>query len=133
MCQAEDRVHRIGQSGSVTIQYLVGKNTVDDYLWPLIQHKISVLTKVGLDQNFCLNDAEVSEQRANEEDSTSDSPPERQTSMDSFVTHSPANVSGRNEPAKTEEKSAPGTDEDYKNLLELDEADFADVDFDDFS
>ena len=33
LLQAEDRVHRIGQSSSVTIHYLVARGTADDYLW----------------------------------------------------------------------------------------------------
>lgn len=33
LLQAEDRVHRIGQSSSVSIHYLVAKGTADDYLW----------------------------------------------------------------------------------------------------
>lgn len=33
LIQAEDRVHRIGQSSSVSIHYLVARGTADDYLW----------------------------------------------------------------------------------------------------
>ncbi|XP_027967970.1 SWI/SNF-related matrix-associated actin-dependent regulator of chromatin subfamily A-like protein 1 isoform X2 [Eumetopias jubatus] len=53
LLQAEDRVHRIGQSSSVSIHYLVARGTADDYLWPLIQEKIKVLGEAGLSQtNF---------------------------------------------------------------------------------
>ncbi|KAG8520838.1 SWI/SNF-related matrix-associated actin-dependent regulator of chromatin subfamily A-like protein 1 [Galemys pyrenaicus] len=53
LIQAEDRVHRIGQSSSVGIHYLMAKGTADDYLWPLIQEKIKVLGEAGLsDANF---------------------------------------------------------------------------------
>ncbi|XP_041593231.1 SWI/SNF-related matrix-associated actin-dependent regulator of chromatin subfamily A-like protein 1 isoform X1 [Vulpes lagopus] len=53
LLQAEDRVHRIGQSSSVSIHYLVAKGTADDYLWPLIQEKIRVLGEAGLSEtNF---------------------------------------------------------------------------------
>lgn len=43
LLQAEDRVHRIGQTTTVTIQYLLAKGTLDDELWPLIQKKIEIL------------------------------------------------------------------------------------------
>ncbi|KAJ8778956.1 hypothetical protein J1605_013190 [Eschrichtius robustus] len=53
LMQAEDRVHRIGQSSSVGIHYLVARGTADDYLWPLIQEKIKVLGEAGLSEtNF---------------------------------------------------------------------------------
>ncbi|XP_048341561.1 SWI/SNF-related matrix-associated actin-dependent regulator of chromatin subfamily A-like protein 1 [Sphaerodactylus townsendi] len=53
LLQAEDRVHRIGQTSSVDIHYLVAKGTADDYLWPIIQEKIKVLGEAGLSEaNF---------------------------------------------------------------------------------
>ncbi|XP_006867857.1 PREDICTED: SWI/SNF-related matrix-associated actin-dependent regulator of chromatin subfamily A-like protein 1 [Chrysochloris asiatica] len=50
LMQAEDRVHRIGQTNSVGIHYLVARGTADDYLWPLIQEKIQVLSEAGLSE-----------------------------------------------------------------------------------
>eukprot|EP01132_Coremiostelium_polycephalum_P006804 gene6804-8443_t len=41
--QAEDRVHRIGQKSDVNIHYLIGKNTLDDRIWPIICNKLEVL------------------------------------------------------------------------------------------
>ena len=46
--QAEDRVYRIGQKNSVIIQYLCAKGTADDYIWPLVNEKLSVLSRAGL-------------------------------------------------------------------------------------
>uniref|UniRef100_A0AAV2JX92 SWI/SNF-related matrix-associated actin-dependent regulator of chromatin subfamily A-like protein 1 n=1 Tax=Knipowitschia caucasica TaxID=637954 RepID=A0AAV2JX92_KNICA len=51
LIQAEDRVHRIGQTCNVNIHYLVAKGTADDHLWPLIQEKMNVLEKVGLSES----------------------------------------------------------------------------------
>jgi len=48
LLQAEDRAHRIGQTGSVTVQYLVAKGTADDELWPMVAGKLEVLGQVGL-------------------------------------------------------------------------------------
>ncbi|KAL7714993.1 Non-specific serine/threonine protein kinase [Entamoeba marina] len=40
--QAEDRVHRIGQKNNVRIFYLIGKQTADDFIWPLLEKKLQV-------------------------------------------------------------------------------------------
>uniref|UniRef100_A0A8D8PLE3 SWI/SNF-related matrix-associated actin-dependent regulator of chromatin subfamily A-like protein 1 n=1 Tax=Cacopsylla melanoneura TaxID=428564 RepID=A0A8D8PLE3_9HEMI len=57
LTQAEDRAHRIGQQDSVLIQYLVAKNTADDYLWPLVMTKLDVLNRAGLSKdNFSAAD-----------------------------------------------------------------------------
>jgi len=62
LTQAEDRAHRIGQTDSVVVQYLVAKNTADDVLWPLIQKKLNVLNKAGLSKdNFEDSDAKIME------------------------------------------------------------------------
>jgi SWI/SNF-related matrix-associated actin-dependent regulator 1 of chromatin subfamily A len=44
--QAEDRAHRIGQTGSVTVRYLVATNTMDEDMDALIESKRSVLEAV---------------------------------------------------------------------------------------
>ncbi|KAM9344111.1 SWI/SNF-related matrix-associated actin-dependent regulator of chromatin subfamily A-like protein 1 [Pholidichthys leucotaenia] len=51
LIQAEDRVHRIGQTSNVNIHYLVAKGTADDHLWPMIQGKMNVLEQVGLSES----------------------------------------------------------------------------------
>ncbi|KAG7196652.1 hypothetical protein KM043_015990 [Ampulex compressa] len=77
LCQAEDRVYRIGQHNSVIIQYLVAKQTVDDYLWPLIQRKMNVLNEAGLDQDFSLKEVNVMHQKLTEKG---------QSTLNSYVT-----------------------------------------------
>ncbi|KAG7502720.1 SWI SNF-related matrix-associated actin-dependent regulator of chromatin subfamily A 1 [Solea senegalensis] len=59
LIQAEDRVHRIGQTNNVNIHYLVAKGTADDHLWPMIQQKMNVLEQVGLSESN-LSDKAVS-------------------------------------------------------------------------
>lgn len=47
LLQAEDRIHRIGQTADkVTITYLVQANSIDEILWPLISKKYENLTSV---------------------------------------------------------------------------------------
>ena len=62
LTQAEDRAHRIGQTDSVSVQYLVARETADDVLWPMIQSKLSVLNKAGLSKdNFEESESKVLE------------------------------------------------------------------------
>jgi SWI/SNF-related matrix-associated actin-dependent regulator 1 of chromatin subfamily A len=46
MNQAEDRAHRIGQKNSVNIYYLHGRQTLDDLIFDLINHKSLVTTDI---------------------------------------------------------------------------------------
>ena len=59
LIQAEDRIHRLGQKGggdesddtpirdrSVEIQYLIAQGTFDDSLWPLVQKKFAIMSKM---------------------------------------------------------------------------------------
>ncbi|XP_048866570.1 SWI/SNF-related matrix-associated actin-dependent regulator of chromatin subfamily A-like protein 1 isoform X2 [Brienomyrus brachyistius] len=59
LIQAEDRVHRIGQTSSVDVHYLVAKGTADDYLWPMIQEKMNVLKKAGLSESSLSESAKL--------------------------------------------------------------------------
>jgi len=58
LTQAEDRAHRIGQTDSVIVRYLVATGTADDHLWTLISQKLDVLNKAGLSKdNFMDKDS----------------------------------------------------------------------------
>jgi len=48
LLQAEDRAHRLGQTDSVNVHYLLAKGTTDDTIWPLIVKKMAMLESVGL-------------------------------------------------------------------------------------
>ena len=43
MIQAEDRCHRIGQQARVRCLYFIGKGTLDEVLWKLIEKKFRLL------------------------------------------------------------------------------------------
>jgi hypothetical protein len=45
--QAEDRVHRIGQAGQVTITYLRAKDTLDDRMLSILDHKRTVINTIS--------------------------------------------------------------------------------------
>ncbi|XP_076674746.1 SWI/SNF-related matrix-associated actin-dependent regulator of chromatin subfamily A-like protein 1 [Andrena cerasifolii] len=120
LCQAEDRVHRIGQNDNVVIQYLVAKNTADDYLWPLIQKKMNVLNEAGLDQDFSLKDIRVTKQALDA----------RQKTLDSFTrsekkTNDTIVQSNENEVQDVlPENSFSAITEEFEELLELSGDDF---------
>lgn len=111
-------MHRIGQTDSVVIRYLLAKGTADDYLWPAIQKKIDVLNEVGLDQNFDLNQADVSNQSLI-----------HQKKIDDFMdTSSPStsmNVSGN--------ADLHASSENLKDLLNDDDDVFDSIDLDNIS
>lgn len=44
LVQAEDRAHRIGQKSSVNVHYLVARGTLDDIMWPLVAHKVEIVS-----------------------------------------------------------------------------------------
>lgn len=47
MDQAEDRVNRIGQKADkLNIYYILGKHTVDEYVWEIIKEKRKIINKV---------------------------------------------------------------------------------------
>jgi SWI/SNF-related matrix-associated actin-dependent regulator 1 of chromatin subfamily A len=41
-CQAEDRAHRNGQKNAVNCVYLLGRDTIDEYMYELIQTKKTI-------------------------------------------------------------------------------------------
>eukprot|EP00002_Diphylleia_rotans_P033428 TRINITY_DN7108_c0_g1_i8.p1 TRINITY_DN7108_c0_g1~~TRINITY_DN7108_c0_g1_i8.p1 ORF type:complete len:619 (+),score=98.50 TRINITY_DN7108_c0_g1_i8:865-2721(+) len=45
LAQAEDRAHRLGQQGAVQIKYLLGRKSLDEKIWPMIEHKLDVVSK----------------------------------------------------------------------------------------
>ena len=40
-----DRAHRIGQTRNVQVDYLIGRNSLDDSLWRKIVNKVSVVSE----------------------------------------------------------------------------------------
>jgi SWI/SNF-related matrix-associated actin-dependent regulator of chromatin subfamily A-like protein 1 len=51
--QCEDRTHRIGQKNSVQVCYLIGANTIDEYIYDIIEKKRTIVNQVtGADDNI---------------------------------------------------------------------------------
>jgi SWI/SNF-related matrix-associated actin-dependent regulator 1 of chromatin subfamily A len=61
-CQAEDRAHRNGQKNAVNCVYLLGKDTIDEYFYNLIQ------TKKTISDGVTGTDDEVEQKKVNESD-----------------------------------------------------------------
>lgn len=43
LMQAEDRVHRVGQTRPVQIKYVLGESTADEKIWWMLEKKFSIL------------------------------------------------------------------------------------------
>jgi len=59
MAQAEDRVHRIGQTKPVTIEILICSQTVDDHIWRLLKEKHETLVRIGMGKSNAMDIASV--------------------------------------------------------------------------
>ncbi|OAE20045.1 hypothetical protein AXG93_2584s1290 [Marchantia polymorpha subsp. ruderalis] len=75
LVQAEDRAHRIGQESAVNIYYLHAHDTIDDFIWDAVQHKLENLGQVldGQEDNtmqFVSNSKEVESGSQTQEQST---------------------------------------------------------------
>jgi SWI/SNF-related matrix-associated actin-dependent regulator 1 of chromatin subfamily A len=61
-CQAEDRAHRNGQKNAVNCVYLLGRDTIDEYFYNLIQ------TKKDISDGVTGTDDEIEQTKINESD-----------------------------------------------------------------
>ncbi|KAI9244115.1 P-loop containing nucleoside triphosphate hydrolase protein [Phascolomyces articulosus] len=43
LLQAEDRAHRTGRVGPVTVIYILSMDTIDSFLWPLVKRKLEII------------------------------------------------------------------------------------------
>ncbi|XP_018300731.1 SWI/SNF-related matrix-associated actin-dependent regulator of chromatin subfamily A-like protein 1 [Mycetomoellerius zeteki] len=120
LSQAEDRVHRIGQNNTVTIEYLIAQNTVDDYLWPLLHKKKDVLNALGLKQDLSINNIAVAVQN------------NKQQNLDSFLNISSSSEKGSQLQYDMEISPAipEASPSNVKELLEVDDECFDSCDWD---
>ena len=73
LMQAEDRAHRIGQTETVNVHYLVARDTLDEKMWRMIVNKVDVVSNalqgrgeklsVALERSDSLASASASSQR----------------------------------------------------------------------
>lgn len=114
LCQAEDRVHRIGQNDNVIIQYLVAKDTADDYIWPLIKNKLNVLNAAGLDQDLSIDNVDTTiQKKRGQQDLTS--------FMNTSLSLEKDSQSQENKQKNDSAPEASTSKNDFEELLEIDE------------
>lgn len=120
-------MHRIGQNDNVLIQYLVAKDTADDYIWPLIKKKLNVLNAAGLDQDLSIDNVDTTVQKEH-----------GQQDLISFmnISLSPGKQSQSPDDKKQKNYSVPEAStstSDLKQLLEIDEEYFDSCGWDDIA
>ena len=63
LLQGEDRAHRIGRIGPVSVKYIIASNSLDDRQWPLIKRKLDIVGRSvdgnGKDVNIEETDGEL--------------------------------------------------------------------------
>lgn len=135
LCQAEDRVHRIGQDSNVLIQYLVARQTADDYIWPLIQKKTNILSEFGLDQNISLDKVETKQVLADNSQLKIDSfmTPSQKIKQNNQINQSDEKDRYKELKENEEEKNKSTNTENLVELLNLNDEDLQNCDWDDFS
>lgn len=113
-------MHRIGQNNTVTIEYLIAQNTVDDYLWPLLHKKKDVLNALGLKQDLSINNIAVAVQN------------NKQQNLDSFLNISSSSEKGSQLQYDMEISPAipEASPSNVKELLEVDDECFDSCDWD---
>lgn len=130
MCQAEDRVHRIGQNDKVIIQYLVAKDTADDYIWPLIKNKMKVLNAAGFDHDLSIDNVDIQKETGQQDlttyflntssssggtQSQQDKEQEDSQNMKDIIKQENEFIKQENDPEASTSKS------NFEELLEIDE------------
>lgn len=126
LCQAEDRVHRIGQNDNVIIQYLVARNTADDHIWPLIKNKLNVLNAAGLDQDLSIDSVDTTVQKKHgQQDLTS--------FLNTSLSLEKQSQSQENKQKNDSSSEASTSTNDFKQLLEIDEECFDSCSWDDIA
>eukprot|EP01090_Pellita_catalonica_P001676 TRINITY_DN11437_c0_g1_i3.p1 TRINITY_DN11437_c0_g1~~TRINITY_DN11437_c0_g1_i3.p1 ORF type:complete len:372 (+),score=57.70 TRINITY_DN11437_c0_g1_i3:26-1117(+) len=71
--QCEDRAHRIGQTKSVDVRYLVGRDTMDVHVWDVLKSKLDVLGRTLNGQQQSLNAATSETELSSSANKTDDS------------------------------------------------------------
>jgi len=78
LVQAEDRCHRIGQQATVKVKYFIGKGTLDEVLWLLVEKKFRDLGEFveGRATNIKIHQEGTVEMESSDSDNDDDDNPE---------------------------------------------------------
>ncbi|KAL2653918.1 hypothetical protein R1flu_022046 [Riccia fluitans] len=114
LVQAEDRAHRIGQESAVNVYYLHAHDTIDDFIWDAVQHKLENLGQVldgqGDSSMQVAGSKEVEAGSQSQEQSTLHDymkPVSKLSDNDQNVS-GPKRVQSRSSPVSSKRRKAPG-------------------------